>query len=262
MNCAGVRETLPAFALGVAPPPDVSSIELHVETCAACRKEAIDLQRAVTAFGYALAPVEPAAPELEDRVVAAVQTAAGSGSGRRAKRHKRAGVTLLAAAILIAAIGTGAVFANRREGQRLQQARIALQQDDILHRFGEAVSSAQYADPRTDILAGMLAAADGRRGTGSALVIVSPSADDEAIVMVSGVPEHSLPLGVAITNAKGRALELGSIPALDSAGSATFARFVSGGLDGFVDVVIRDARGHVVLRGGLAEQTTVASPTP
>ena len=62
MNCAGVRETLPAFALGVAPPPDVSSIELHVETCAACRKEAIDLQRAVTAFGYALAPVEPAAP--------------------------------------------------------------------------------------------------------------------------------------------------------------------------------------------------------
>jgi len=38
VNCAGVRETLPAFALGVAPPPDVSSIEVHVETCAACRK--------------------------------------------------------------------------------------------------------------------------------------------------------------------------------------------------------------------------------
>ena len=118
MNCAGVRETLPAFALGVAPPPDVSSIELHVETCAACRKEAIDLQRAVTAFGYALAPVEPAVPELEDRVVAAVQTAAGSGSGRRAKRHKRAGVTLLAAAILIAAIGTGAVFACPAHDER------------------------------------------------------------------------------------------------------------------------------------------------
>ena len=115
MNCAGVRETLPAFALGVAPPPDVSSIELHVETCAACRKEAIDLQRAVTAFGYALAPVEPAVPELEDRVVAAVQTATGPGTRRQAKRHKRAGVTLLAAAILIAAVGTGAVFANRRE---------------------------------------------------------------------------------------------------------------------------------------------------
>lgn len=262
MNCAGVRETLPAFALGVAAPPDVSSVELHVETCAACRKEAIDLQRAVTAFGYALAPVEPAVPELEDRVVAAVQTASAPGTRRRAKRHKRAGVTLLAAAILIAAIGTGAVFANRAERLRLQQERTALQQDEFLHRFGEAVQSAQYADPGADVLTGMLAAADGRRGTGSALVIVSPSADDEAIVMVSGLPEHSLPLEVSITNAKGRALELGSIRRLDSAGGATFARIVSGGLDGFVDVVIRDARGHVVLRGGLAEQTTVASPTP
>jgi hypothetical protein len=262
VNCAGVRDALPAFALGVAPPPDVSSVELHVETCAACRKEAVDLQRAVTAFGYALAPVEPAVPELEDRVVAAVRAAAGSGSRSRAKRHKRAGVTLLAAAILIAAIGTGAVFANRREGQRLQQERAALQQDEFLHRFGDYLRTGPYADPSADVLTGMLAAADGRRGAGSALVIVSPSADDEAIVMISGLPGHTLPLEVTITNAKGRALELGSIRRLDSAGGATFARFVSGGLDGFVDVVIRDARGHVVLRGGLAEQTTVASPTP
>ena len=63
------------------------------------------------------------------------------------------------------------------------------------------------------------------------------------------LPEHSLPLEVTITNAKGRALELGSIRRLDSAGGATFARIVPGGLDGFVDVVIRDARGRVVLRG-------------
>ena len=80
--------------------------------------------------------------------------------------------------------------------------------------------------------------------------------------MFTDLPEHSLPLEVTITNAKGRALELGSIRRVDSAGGATFARIVAGGLDGFVDVVIRDARVHVVLRGGLAEQTTVASPTP
>jgi len=99
VNCAGVRDALPAFALGVAPVPDASSVELHVETCAACRREAIDLQRAVAAFGYALAPVEPAGPELEERVVAAVHAAAGNGSRRRSRRHRRAGVTLLAAAI-------------------------------------------------------------------------------------------------------------------------------------------------------------------
>lgn len=261
MNCAGVRDALPAFALGVAAEPDVSSVELHVETCAACRKEAIDLQRAVTAFGYALAPAE-AAPELEDRVVSAVRRAAGQGDRRRAKRHRRTGVTLLAAAILLAAVGTGAVFANRREAARLQTERTALQQDEMLHRFGEAVSSARFADPSADVLTGMLAAPDGQQGAGSALTIVSPSADDQAIVLVSDLPDRVLPLTVTITNGKGRELELGSIRRLDSAGGATFARIVPGGLDGFVDVVIRGPRDRVVLRGGLAAQTAVATPTP
>ena len=109
----------------------------------------------------------------------------------------------------------------------------------MLHRFGEAVSSAQFADPSADVLTGMLAAPDGQQGAGSALTIVSPSADDQAIVLVSDLPDRLLPLTVTITNGKGRELELGSIRRLDSAGGATFARIVPGGLDGFVDVVIR-----------------------
>jgi len=262
VNCAGVRDALPAFALGVAPAPDASSVELHVETCAACRKEAIELQRAVAAFGYALAPTEPAAPELEERVLAAVHTTAGDGSRRRSRRHRRAGVTLLAAAILLAALGTGAVFANRAERLRLQVERTALQQAEMLSRFGEAVSSARFADPGADVLTGMLRATDGRQGTGSALTIVSPSSDDQAIVMVSDLPARHLPLTVSIVNARGRALELGSIRLLDSAGGATFARIVPDGLAGFIDVVIRDARGRVVLRGDLAAQTAVATPSP
>lgn len=261
MNCAGVRDALPAFALGVAPTPDASSVELHVETCAACRKEAIELQRAVAAFGYALAPAEPAAPELEERVVAAVHAAAGDGSRRRSRRHRRAGVTLLAAAILLAALGTGAVFANRAERARLQADRTALQQDQMLLRFGEAVASAQFADPSADVLTGMLGATHGR-GTGSALTIVSPSADDQVIVLVNDLPDRELPLTVTITNAKGRTLGLGDIRRLDSDGGATFARNVPGGLDGFVDVMIRDARGRIVLRGSLAAQTAVATPSP
>ena len=161
MNCAGVRETLPAFALGVAPPPDVSSIELHVETCAACRKEAIDLQRAVTAFGYALAPVEPAVPELEDRVVAAVQTATGPRTRRRANRHKRAGVTLL---------GGGDPDRSDRHRRRLRQpsgttcssSRNALpsSRTSFFTDSARPSTSAQYADPSADVLTGMLTAAE------------------------------------------------------------------------------------------------------
>lgn len=262
MNCAGVRDAMPAFALGVAPGSDTASIELHVETCAACRRETIDLQRAVAAFGYALAPVGPAVPELEDRVVSAVHAAAGHRNRRRSTRHRRTGLTLLAAAILIAALGTGAVFANRAERQRLQAARTALQEDEMLHRFGEAVSSAQFADPGADVLTGMLATPHSQPGAGSALTIVSPSSDDQAIVLISDLPDRVLPLTVSITNAKGRSLELGEIRRMDSGGGATFTRIVQGGLNGFVDVQIRDPHGRVVLRGTLAAETAVASPTP
>jgi len=262
VNCAGVRDALPGFALGVAPTQDASSVELHVETCAACRREAVDLQRAVAAFGYALAPAEPAAPELEDRVVSAVHAAAGHGARQRTKRHRRASVTLLAAAILLAALGTGVVMANRAERLRLQAARTALQQDEMLSRFGEAVTSAQFSDPGADVLTGMLATTHGQQGAGSALTIVSPSSDDQVIVLVSDLPARVLPLTVTIAGARGRTLELGAIRRLDSGGGATFARIVPGSLDGFVDVTILGVHGRVLLRGTLAAETAVASPTP
>ena len=81
-------------------------------------------------------------------------------------------------------------------------------------------------------------------------------------MLVSDLPDRVLPLTVTITNGKGRELELGSIHRLDSAGGAIFTRIVPGGLDGLVDVVIRGPHGRVVLRGGLAAQTAVATPTP
>jgi hypothetical protein len=37
---------------------------------------------------------------------------------------------------------------------------------------------------------------------------------------------------------------------------------VGGSLDGFVDVIVRDAKGHIALRGQLAAQTVLTSPTP
>jgi len=65
VNCATVRDVLPEFALGVAPGDDANAVELHVETCAACRKEAVDLQRAAVTFGYALAGNETPPETLE-----------------------------------------------------------------------------------------------------------------------------------------------------------------------------------------------------
>jgi len=258
VNCPAVRDALPEFALGVANDHDLSAIERHIEGCAACRKEAIQLQRAVTAFGYALAPAPTVDPGLERRVVDAVRDVSTVARPRGAPRvrGRRAGATLAMA------VGVGAVMANRAERLRLQAERTAMQQQQVLDRFGEAVGSAPFADPEADVLTGMLTASDGARGTGSALAIVSPSSDDQAIVIVSDLPRSVTPLDVSMTNAKGRTLELGEIRRLDTGGGATFARTIAGGLGGFVDVIVRDARGRVVLRGTLAASTAVISASP
>ncbi|MDP9185065.1 MAG: zf-HC2 domain-containing protein [Actinomycetota bacterium] len=259
MNCTVVREALPEFALGVPGQDDTSSIELHVETCAACRKEAIDLQRAASTFGYALAPLESPEPELEDRVVGAVQAMARP-SSRSGGRSRRAGVALLAAAIVVAGIGVGSVFAGRAAQQRVQAEQRQIETRRWVDRFGPVLADSQL-DPDAQLLVGMLAARSGP-GTGSALTIVSPSVPDKMLVIVNDVGDDALPLTVSITDTKGHVFEVGTIKRLDTAGGAKFASIVGGSLKGFVDVVVRDAKGHIALRGTLSAQTAVASPTP
>ncbi len=260
MNCTGVREVLPEFALGVAPASEVGDVELHVETCAACRKEAIDLQRAAAAFGYAIAAGAPADPALEDRIVASVQQA-GARHPAGGRRARRTGVTLLAAAILVSAIGVGSVLANRAERSRLQTAQTALATQQMLERFGDVVSTARFADPDTQVFLGNLTAR-GRRGTGAALTIVSPSAGDQVIVVVTDLPATAVPVRVWLSDARGHAVQIGTIRRLDTAGGATLALVADSSLDGFLDVVARGANGRVLLRGTLAASTGVATPSP
>jgi Putative zinc-finger len=260
VNCSAVRDAIPEFALGVSSARDTADVELHVETCAACRKEAIDLQRAVAAFGYAVAPTDPPAPELEEHVVEAVRLVATPKP--RGRNVRRAGVTLLAAAIVVGALGVGAVFANRAERSRLQTERTQLETQLMLQKFGEVVRSAQSADPDTNVYLGSLSALRGR-GTGAALTVVSPSAvRDQVIVIVNDVPAEAVPLTVSLEDAKGHSLEVGSIHRLDTSGTATLARRVAGGLEGFVAVVVRSADGSTVLRGTLVAGASVNSPSP
>ncbi len=254
MNCTAVRDALPEFALGVAPEDDTSSIELHVETCAACRKEAIDLQRAAATFGYALAPLDAPAPELEGRVVDAVRTLARP-APRSHQRTRRAGVALLAAAVVVAGIGVGSVIAGREEFRRLQAERNQVLNVEKLGNLGDVASE---LDPTAKILSGTLVPPKGQ-GSGAALTIVSPAVEDRLVVMVSDLRDVALPLSVSISDTKGHRFEAGQIRQLDTAGGWTIARIVGGSLRGFVDVTVRDAKGHIVLRGTLQSQ---ASPTP
>lgn len=64
MNCPAVRDRLPEHALGVVDHHDATAIERHLAWCAACRKEARDLERAAATMAFALAPAYPPAAEV------------------------------------------------------------------------------------------------------------------------------------------------------------------------------------------------------
>ena len=259
MNCAAVRGVLPEFALGVAPADDANAIELHVETCAACRKEAVDLQRAAASFGYAVAGDGAPPEELEQRVVDAVRDVARPAKHAHT-RGRRTGIALLVAAVLVASVGIGSVFAGREERLRLQAERTALAQQTALSNF--AAATAGIAGRNTKVLTGVLSPESGGAGNGSAVTILTKDADDQMLVIVNDLAGRLLPLEVSISDTKGHTVDVGSIPALDTAGGATRAWRVQGSLDGFVDVTVTDAQGKVVLRGTLQAQAAVASPAP
>jgi hypothetical protein len=258
VNCATVRDVLPEFALGVAPGADTTAVELHVETCAACRKEAVDLQRAASSFGYALAGDGAPPATLEQGVVDAVRSVAVVPHPARS-RGRRTGFLLLVAAVLVASVGVGSVFAGREERLRLQQERTAQAQAVGLQQFGQI--PIDLGGPNTRVLVGTLAAPSAS-GTGSALTIVTKGADDQMVVIVNDLSKRALPLSVAISDTKGHTVSIGQIHALDTAGGATIAREIPTSLNGFVDVTVRDTRGRMVLRGTLEAQTAVASPSP
>ena len=181
----------------------------------------------------------------------------------RPRKHvvRRSAIMLLAAAIAIGAVGVGSVLANRAERSRLQAERTQLETTKMLERFSSAISTAQFADPATKVYLGALSATQGQ-GSGAALTVLSPSARDQVIVIVNGLPADATPLTVRLADTKGRTIEVGTIRRLDTSGGATLARVVSGGLDGFVEVTARSADGQVVLRGTLVANASVSSPSP
>jgi anti-sigma factor RsiW len=76
VSCLAIREQLAEHALGVLGRRERGEVERHLEWCAACRKEAGELQRAAATLAYSVAPSDPPA-DLGDRVAEAVRAAAG-----------------------------------------------------------------------------------------------------------------------------------------------------------------------------------------
>jgi len=261
VNCVAVRELLPEAALGVVDPERRASLDRHIAWCAACRKEARDLERAAATMAFTLAPAD-LPPELEDRVAQVVHEAHRATRGIPRRRGRSVAI-LLAASLGLSAIGLGAVAARHAS----RDAQVILQENrtrGALAAFQDAILQSEFFDPDAEAMLGMLVSPPGGRGSGSAMAVMAPSVDDQAIVLVIGLPERTrlLPYRVTLTAGRGLVLTVGEIYALDTGGGATIARVFDSDLRGFTHVVVRDASGHVALRGTLDASARVASPAP
>jgi len=249
VNCPAVRDRLPEHTLGVADLHDVDAIERHLAWCAACRKEARDLERAAATLAFAPAPAAPPR-ELEERIVAAVRRDHPSPPitklGRR--RGRRVGVVLVAAALMIAGLGAGAVLGRRDAPPADKPSTQAQQQDAAFERFRRIIQS---AGPDTKAAVGLLTPSGKVPWRGAALVIVSPSGDDQVVVTVDGLPRARGPYRIAITDGHGHAVPVGVIRRLDKEGGAMKGRVIARDLTEYVRVVVTDAGGRTVLTGVL-----------
>ena len=250
MTCLEVRELLPEHAIGVLGELEHERIQRHLQTCAGCRKEAGDLGQAASTLAFALAPV-PVPDSLGDRVVARVRRAAGAPGTRR--RARTATAALVAAALVFASLGWGAVMAGRAERFADRAAQAQREQAVAIEHFqqvlGNVIPGGSLSDNETHI--GQLAPVAAGTGGGFALQLVSPRILDFVMVIVNGLDDPSvLPLRVQLVNDRGRILRAGRIDALDANGGAeVYHQFRTQALGGFTTVNVVDPAGRLVLTG-------------
>jgi Putative zinc-finger len=259
VNCLTVRERLAEHALGVLPAGDSSAVDHHLGWCAACRKEAGELQRAAATLAYSVAPADPPA-ELEERVVERVRDAAGKRLAAAPRRSRVAAAAVLAAMLALSGLGWGAVMAGRNARLEDQVRSVIADRRDAIRNVAEMIADLEGVDPANVVELADLMSPRQRLGGGDAMVLLSPSSDDVVLVTftgLTGVRERRLPLEVWLASDEVPDVLVGRVRDLDTGGGGGVSRWFLESLRPFDAVVVRDVSGRVLLDGTL----TVYEPT-
>jgi Putative zinc-finger len=260
VTCLEVRDRLPEHAVGTLQGEEKEPLEKHLEWCAACRKEAGDLQKAASLLAFAPSPADPG-PDLEDRIVDRVRSAAGH--SHHLPKGRIAALALSAALIAVAGLGWGAVMAGKAARYSDQVKVVKTGQIHALERLNEVMTHGPWADPTNQSLIGKLDPTRGGLAGGAALELLSRSGADIAMVMVTGLPKDGFPpYTVSVVNDHGSSLKVGQITALDSGGGGVISARFSVSLSGFNHIVVTDARNQEVLGGTVAAQGSQPTPVP
>jgi hypothetical protein len=268
VNCPAVRDLLAEHALGALPPRETSSVDRHLAWCAACRKEASELQGAAAVLAFSVAPAEPApGGALEDRIVGSIRGAVE----RRPRPHEAprrgrlAVAAVLAAVLAVSGLMWGAVMAGRAERSDEIARRQTANAQDATKRFQQVVNSLEFSDPDGDVFLATLGPTAEGGGGGSALTLVSPTIRDMAMVLVNGVPPAEgrfVPFTVFLRGPAGARLAVGTIKQLDTSGSGIVVKDFDLDLGSFDRVVVRDANHRIVMQGTISRRAPIESPSP
>jgi len=263
MTCALIRGQLTERALGTLPTADAVAVNRHLQWCAACRKEADQMNAAAAVLAFAAPAADPAL-ELEDRVVAAVQRRAVRSHHMHVPKGRLATAAVAAAMVAVLGLGWGAVMAGRASRSEATAKAATQSEASAFSKFKRIMATVEFLDKDNVVTIGQLSPRSGQGG-GSALTLVSPTIMDEAVVMMTGLPKpapHTLPYTVRILGTGLPTLPVGRIGGLDASGAAMINRDFVGSLVGYNLIQVRNAQGALVLDGELGTSASLASPSP
>ena len=259
MDCVDVRDRLTEYTLSLLPAAELESVERHLAWCAGCRKEASELAGGAAAAALALPQADPP-PELEEKVVRRIRSAAGA-PGRRGRTGRRIAIVL--AAVLAVFMGfqwaaTEAKLQSAREASAISK-QVA---ERVAARFTalskQLLGGRRHPHPGDSIRSIPLSPEPDRNGGGQAMVFTSRHQEDWVLVVLGGLAPKDQPYGVTVQSPTGDVLSVGTLPRLDRGGGGYLWRSYAGDLAPYSRVVVTDAAGHVVMTGLASNE----SPAP
>ena len=251
-DCLGVRDRLAEYAVSTLPEKDRAALERHLEWCAGCRKESAELREAAAVVGLSLPDAAPR-PDLEERVVAHVTSAAANRGQPRRRFVVLVAATVVTAMVAAAGLGWG-VFLSAKVNTAEGRADAATQQaHQYLGRLRNLLNElATSRGGGEEVRLTTLTPAREGDGGGAGLVLVSPRSEDWALVAVGGLSAKRTPYRVWLTTASGRRMFVGRIAKVRSSdGGAQLGRPFQLDLTPVRHVVIKDAAGHTILSGAI-----------
>jgi hypothetical protein len=238
MECTALRDELGEHALGTLDADRRREVDLHLASCAGCRKEAGELGDGAALVGMAAAADPP--PELEDRVVEAVRRASG-----RARRPRGTRAAAAAAVVAVVAGGLAVAMAGRVERLQDEASTARTEAERSATAFQEVL---EEVGGQTPILAAPLDG--GGEAGGRALLFDAIRGRDFVVVIVGGLSPSGAPYRAYLVSPGERRLTVGRLSS-EAPGQLSRTRLFSD-LSGYGDLVVVDRAGQTVLTGRFA----------